>query len=930
MFQKTIVKIIKRLENLTQIKKSIIELDIDDIRDEIQETLYKIDFTQDTIEDSDINELKELNVTEKQALGLFFLTFATTLRDEISYSGLWNGIVDALMEYEEDNNTFFIDNYFEDNSEPNSYLNEAINEAIIRFDLRYCCDKGKPTDTVLLQMGILNRFNNLNYWLCSTSKQSTVEELTNRTNSNFSTTFNSGWKVLQRYSQSIVSKKEAKDILEQNVWFKGFDMENLLNSSKIKLNSIFISRDEIEDAFFLDSVRLEDKKLQFTIDGDDFYALNLNDTNYDIFIDDKFETKLIKDDKTDIFNLEKKITVIEPQNYKIKIEIKDSYGVVLFFQEFVLFDFNHDIMIFDQDGKWSKDINKKLDVSKKYSLLLDSDFETNIDDENIYEYFDGYVNLITNITKESEFNGDDGDEYQFGLNFDKDIKPPVWLNNIELYGSSDFLSFEEPLEYRLRYNKLAISARQKDELVDIEQNISIVRWSYCGGVVYDLDNIKQFNYDMDLTYDILMNRKNTIKIKIDDVIYTKQLNVTIVEKTAKPKYRTFLRDIDDNIIFLNKNNNLSSSDIKNNKMIITSFHEEFITQPELKKEIIRDKSTILENIELNKFINLKNYPYYAEEISNVKKIYDDVRWNTICNIRKQGIVNSYDKDSLVVTLSNDDISSSLTLITLDKNYALKSSQIDIANNEIEIPLNLFGFCLVEEGDYIGSYFIDTKLDIETIFSSVEILKFLRVSYFPFGEYFNGTEYEKNRALREKARDDKKKDKREIRSCIKNRPTIFLKAFIEDQLDIDDISVNLNFEHSKSIVEQILFAIEFDGEEAVKIIHEVILNRWQDKFIKIPIFLIYLLNIVKNDRYYNIFLDELEESIDEPIDVNEEFCERMVKALLSDHKIDRYEKINIKTITQLENRDFYTKKALNRLIDISSMLIEDESDDEIES
>ena len=35
---------------------------------------------------------------------------------------------------------------------------------------------------------------------------------------------------------------------------------------------------------------------------------------------------------------------------------------------------------------------------------------------------------------------------------------------------------------------------------------------------------------MDLTYDILINRKNTIKIKVGDKIFTKQLNVTISRK----------------------------------------------------------------------------------------------------------------------------------------------------------------------------------------------------------------------------------------------------------------------------------------------------------------------------------------------------------------------------------------------------------------
>jgi len=923
MFQKTIIEIIKRVENLTQKKRSIVELDIVDIKDKIQETLYKIDFTQDTIKDINLEEIEKLNVTAKEALGLFFLTFTTTLRYELSYNSLWIGIVDALMEFEEDDNTFFIDNYFVDDSEPDVYLNDAIVDAIVRFNLRDGYDNGKPTDTVLLQMGILKRCSNINYWLTSTSKNSIIEDLTNRTSENFSNTFNSAWKILQRYTQSLISKKDALKFLEQNVWFKDFDLDELFSSSKTKLHSTLINRDEIENNFFLDKVKYEDEKLQFNIDGDDFYILNLNKSNYAVFVDGIFKTKLLKDEITDKFYLENPICIEEPENYKVKIEIKDNNSKVEYEEEFVLFDFNHDILIFDEDGKWNKDQNKKLDDTKVYSILIDSDFEVDFSEEYIHEYFDGYVHLITNITKDSNFKADDGDEYQFDLNFKEHIKTPLWLNNLELYAISDFLSFDEPIQYHLRYNRIAVSARQSDELIDIEQSASIVRWSYSGGVVYDLDNIDNFNYDMDLTYDILIDRKNSLKIKVGDKTFTKQLNVTLIEKTLKPKYRTFLRDINDNLKFLNETNKLTSNDIKNNQIIITSFHEDFITQPELKTQILRDKANIFDRFEVNKSFNLTNYPYYGEEISSVRKIYDDVRWNTFCSVSMNGNVKSYDEDDLVASLYNDDLTSSLTLITLDRSYNLNSHDVKSSSNKVDIPFDVLGFCLLDEGNYVGSYFTNESLDIETIFNSVEILKFLRVSYYPFGVYFNGTEHEKNRALRERARNEKKKDKRLLRVCIKNNPAIFLEAFTADKLNIDDISININFDHSKAIAEQILFAIEFDSAEAVKIIHEIILNRWQDKVIHLPMFLIFLLNVIKNERYYHIFLDELSENITQPDDVDEEFINRMVKALLSDHKIDRYEKINIKTITQLENKDFYIQKALNKLIDISNMPVVEE-------
>ena len=925
MFHEAIIEIIKRVESLTQDKKSIIELDIRDIKEEIQETLFNIDFNEDAIENEEIENIEDitkLGVTAKEAFGLFFLTFVNTLRDELSYNSFWVGIEDALLEFEEEDNTFFVDNYFDDN-EPDTYLNEAIIDAIKKFNLRDGYDNGKPTDTILLQMGILRRSTNLNYWLTSTSKNSIVEQLTNRTSENFSSTFLSGWKVIQRYSQRILSKKEAVALLEKNVWFKDFDLDELLINSRVNLHSPLISRDDIESCFFLESVKYEDAKLQFALSGDDFYILNLTSDSYDVLVDGETKTQLLKDETTNTYYLEDSIVIEEPENYKTKIEIKDTNNKINYQEEFVLFDFNHDILIFDENGKWCTDLNKKLNDSLKYSLLIDSDFELGDFEDDAVEYFDGYVHLVTNITKDSGFEADDGDAFQFSLNFTEQIKAPAWLNNFELYAMSDFLSFDEPIEYKLRYNKIAVSARQSDELIDIQQNVSIVRWSYTGGMVYDLDSIENFNCEMDLTYDILINRKNSIKIKFGDKIFTKQLNVTFIEKTLKPKYRTFLRDMDDNIKFLKESNRLTQNDIQNNQIIITSFHEELVTQPELKTQILRDKSNIFDTFSINKFFTLTNYPYYGEEISSVRKIYDDVRWNTFCSITISGIVKEYDEKESVATLYSDDTSKKLTLISLDKSYNLKSETIERDSNKINIPSDSLGFCLLNDGKYVGSYFTKEPLDIETVFSSVEILKFLRLAYYPFAEYFNGTEYEKNRMVREKARHDKKLIKRKLRVCIKNNPSIFLKAFIDDEFTFDDITVNINFEHSKAITEQILFAIEFDSEEATKIIHEIILNRWQDKIISLPMFLLFLLNRVKNDRYFNIFLDELAEDIKTPNDVDEAFIERMVKALLSDHKIDRFEKINIKTVTQLEHKDFYIQKTINHLIEKANTPEEEE-------
>ena len=123
----------------------------------------------------------------------------------------------------------------------------------------------------------------------------------------------------------------------------------------------------------------------------------------------------------------------------------------------------------------------------------------------------------------------------------------------------------------------------------------------------------------------------------------------------------------------------------------------------------------------------------------------------------------------------------------------------------------------------------------------------------------------------------------------------------------------------------LFAIVFDEELAKKTLYDIILNRWQEKLIQLPLFLIYLLNITKDARYINIFLDELPEDIDEPNDEDEEFTKRIWNALLSDHKINSFEKLNIKTITQLKDKYYYIQKALMGCFKIE-MSVETEEED----
>ncbi len=409
--------------------------------------------------------------------------------------------------------------------------------------------------------------------------------------------------------------------------------------------------------------------------------------------------------------------------------------------------------------------------------------------------------------------------------------------------------------------------------------------------------------------DMLLNRINTITIEFEGQTYTKKFNATIIEQTENPKYRTFLKDKNNDITQLTQSRQLTSYDAQNSQFKLLCFHSNVLVNPQEKRRFLRDKSIIHNNFEFNKFFTIEDYPYYGEEISSVLKIYDDVRWNKICSITNEGIIKEYSESKAIVSLDTNDLYSKLTLITLNNNYEINSSVVEVQNEQVKVPTEILGFCLVDDSTYVGSHFLTTSIDIQLAFTNVEVLKFLRFSYFPFGDFFNEADYVEKRVLREKARNDKKKVKKLLRETVQSDPTTFLKAFCEDELVVENINLKLNFDHSKVIVEQMLFAIVFDEELAKKTLHNILLNRWQEKLIQLPMFLIYLLNITKDARYINIFLDELPENIDEPNDEDEEFTKRIWTALLSDHKINSFEKVNVKTITQLKDKYYYIQKAL---------------------
>ncbi len=171
-FEKLILDIASRLESVSGHKKSIIQADLGDMSDDIEDALFTIKVSESNYLYQNFPKLKEQNIQTVEAIGLLFLSYLTyKLRFQLKYGVVWPIVSKDLMKNEK-LTTFFHDNYFL-NNHPNSFLKMCIEKACSRFEIRNSFDHRDDEkvyyNTILLQMGILNRFSKLNEWLSYSS-----------------------------------------------------------------------------------------------------------------------------------------------------------------------------------------------------------------------------------------------------------------------------------------------------------------------------------------------------------------------------------------------------------------------------------------------------------------------------------------------------------------------------------------------------------------------------------------------------------------------------------------------------------------------------------------------------------------------------------------------------------------------------------------
>jgi len=124
-------------------------------------------------------------------------------------------------------------------------------------------------------------------------------------------------------------------------------------------------------------------------------------------------------------------------------------------------------------------------------------------------------------------------------------------------------------------------------------------------------------------------------------------------------------------------------------------------------------------------------------------------------------------------------------------------------------------------------------------------------------------------------------------------------------------VYFNFDEVSTAIEHLLYDVELLKEEAQELLQEIILNSWADKALKMPILLIYLLQLAEDEKLVAYFISSLPD-VDIPEDRDEQFVDSIVKNSLKHLDLDSVAKHNLKIAMHYKYKTFYLYESLNKL------------------
>lgn len=884
-FSKLILEISSRLSDVPEYRKSIMQADLTDLKESIEDELFKLRIGEHNYDTNKYSELFNHNIELREAIGLLFLAHLTyNLRHNLTYAAIWPAIVENLRQYS--TTTFFIDHYIHANH-ANPFLVECIGKACERFDLRNAYgnaeDEHYIRNTILLQIGLLNRFTNLNTWLSGYLNQITMRTLLNKEDEYFSKSFAQGWRVLRKYRDHIINAAEATSLLKHNVWFKELNIEDALRASRKKLGVRFLSEEEIEHVFFLDKIYYEDRILNFEINAEDLYALKLEGNDYSVYVDGIYAAKVLRNDDK-VLVLDKPIRVSEPIDFSVHLELKNEDGDIVYNDEVVLFDLHDQVMIFDDKGNIYKDFLKKLPSNRVYVMLFDSDLDCDAEPEQQSKYFSGYVTLASALSVNNNCTlSYDGKEL-FSLNFTVSVQKPEWIDQLVVYAANTRMNLDEETEFHLKVFK----DNDNDDSFPFELpgSAEILRWTYSGGYV-DEENISDFSAKIVLEPELICERKHSFMIRYDNKVYHRTVQSSIFDQTHT--YHILRRDKAGEIETIDRRAIVNYDDLMESKLHFALFNFTQARSP----RYVKDKMKLYGKVDLNKKVKLSDFPKFGETLILSEHLYNDVG-DVLFKVVRQGIIQNYHPNTKSVELrKKPEYINECEFIAIDDAYSvhsLESSEIRISDKTITFSKDYLSVCIVYKDNYLGSYVQHDNVDFGKMPKDSYLLKTLYAAYIPLLIM----------------------DKELLLEWIKENLILFFSSFFAEYYETpQEQKIVFKYDEVSTAIEHLLYDTTFGKEDALKLLQEIVLNNWAEKLIKMPILLVYLLSLAKSTKFTAYFSDKLPEA-SEPEDRDEQFIENTVKGLLSHHTLNNVQKHNLKIAMHYKNKTFFLNEALKRL------------------
>ena len=885
-FDKLVLTIASKLDQVVENKKSILQADISYLKDHIEDEIFKLKMAEHNYLHQKFSMLAEKNVQPKEAIGLLFLSYLTcSLHNKLTYSSIWPVIIENLRMYSKIN-TFFIDHYIQA-GHANPFLIDCIGMACERFNLRNSYDNAKDEhyirNTILLQLGLLNKFTNIHLWLSGHLSQVTIKALLNKEHENYSNSFAQGWRVLRKYRDRIIDTSVTKSLLLQNVWIKELDLEELLIASRKSLGTKFLSEDEIDHVFFLDKIFYQERILHFEINAEDLYALKLEGNDYSVYVDGVYASKVLRNDDKVLY-LDRPIVIKDPVDFNVYLEMKNEDGDIVYNEEVLLFDLHDQVIIFDEKGDIYKDFSKKLPSNRIFGMLFDSDLDCDAPNENQSEYFSGYVTLAYNLSRDNNCMLSYDGEKLFSLNFTTSVQKPDWIDQLVVYTADTRMDIGKEVEFHLR-----IFDSNDDEAipVNLPNEAQILRWTYASGYV-DEKNIVDSSAKIELEPDLVCERKHSFMIKFENNVYQRTVTSAIFDQANV--YHILRRDKSGDIKTIAPRDIVNYDDLIESKLHFALFNY----QQSGATRYIKDKMKLYGKVKLNKKTLLTGLPKFGETIILSEHLYNDVGI-VVFKVIRQGIVQKYRENINSIVLRNaPGYLDKCEFITINNRYKVQSLtkvQYEISGNTIIFDEEYLSVIMIYEDNYVGSFVQYEKIDFKQVPADENLLKSFYAAYLPLLIL----------------------DKHLLIEWIRENLILFFHVYFSDYYETPrQQKVVFNFDDVSAAIEHLLFDVVFSEEDAQSLLQEAILNGWSNKLIKMPTFLVYLLVLAKSQKYIVYFINMLPADIIEPVERDEQFIESIVHGLLSHHDLSTIQKHNLKIAMHYKYKDFYLNEALNKM------------------